>query len=189
MIYPESFYQRSVLSVARDLLGSCLARRSGAGPAALWRIVETEAYQGPLDLASHASRGRTARNAPMFGPPGRLYVYLVYGLHHMLNIVTGPSGWPAAVLIRALEPVSKTDQTSEKFPSGPAKLTKVLRVDRSDNNLPVFDANGLMVIRSGARRSGEKIIRAPRVGVDYAGPYKDKLWRYYLAGNPYVSKY
>jgi DNA-3-methyladenine glycosylase len=131
-------------------------------------ITETEAYCGLRDLASHASRGKTARNAPMFGPPGFSYVYFVYGMHWMLNIVTEGRDYPAAVLIRG---IFKYD--------GPAKLTKALGIDGRFNNLPVFKRSAGLWIEGRERAVAHREIKkAPRVGVDYAGAYAKKLWRY-----------
>ena len=121
---PRSFYMRPAPQVARELLGKVLAFDGVSG-----RIVETEAYLGPQDLAAHSSRGRTARNEVMFGPPGRAYVYLIYGMWHCLNVVTAPAGRPQAVLLRALEPVAGlTGRTC-----GPGLLCRAMRVDRRLN--------------------------------------------------------
>lgn len=136
-------------------------------------ITEVEAYDGPLDKASHAHRGQTSRNAPMFGESGVWYVYFVYGIHHMLNIVTGKKDYPAAVLIRGI-----------KGTSGPAKLTKFLNIDKKFNNKPAIKKTGLW-IESASRRTGIKIKKSqikssPRVGVNYAEEWKDKYYRFYL---------
>src|SRR5690606_5669484 len=141
MVIPQAFYQQPTLHVAQSLLGCFLVRRFPDGTLLKTRIVETEAYVGPEDLACHASKGRTPRTEVMFGPPGHAYVYFVYGMHHMLNIVTEKEGYPAAVLIRAVEPTlqvpSPHKQGSRELPTnGPAKLTKFLSIDRSLNTLP-----------------------------------------------------
>jgi DNA-3-methyladenine glycosylase len=218
MILPPSFYNRSALRVAQDLLGCFLVRASFAAvptspPALLlirrgvmtprqrgsrgevlarkgewiikkYKIVETEAYNGPKDLASHASRGKTARNAVMFGRPGLIYVYFTYGLHYMLNIVTGPVGYPAAVLIRAIEPIEPVEThhgVSLPRLDGPARLTKVLRIDKSFNGRPVYVKKyGLWIEGRKTAIKPSEITRGKRIGVDYAGKYKDKLWRFYL---------
>jgi len=151
--------------------------------------VETEAYHGPRDLASHASRGCTPRNAVMFGAPGMIYVYFTYGMHYMLNIVTGEEGYPAAVLIRAVEPYVKYQRSNIKCRfDGPARLTKALRIDKSFNGLPVFVKKHGLWIED--REGGIKplVARAARIGVDYAGEYKEKLWRFYVKGDGFVSK-
>jgi hypothetical protein len=114
---PHSFYDRDAENVARDLLGKLIVRRVDHRML-IGRIVETEAYLGPHDLAAHSSKGRTARTAVMFGPPGHAYVYLIYGMHHCLNVVTGPGDHASAVLIRALEPVENLSATA----SGPGRL-------------------------------------------------------------------
>lgn len=141
--------------VARTLLGQKLVRRLGDGPIAL-TITEAEAYLGPHDLACHAARGRTLRTAVMYGPPGTLYVYFVYGLHWMLNVVTGPKGYPAAVLIR-----SAGDAV------GPARLTRALAIDGALNGRAAGRKTGLWFEAGDPPR---RIIAAPRVGVAYAGP-------------------
>lgn len=154
---PE-FFARPTLTVARELLGMWLVRRI-RGRETAFMITEVEAYDGPLDRASHASRGRTARNAPMFGPPGRWYVYLCYGMHWMLNVVTGPSGYPAAVLVRGAAGVV-----------GPGRVTKSLRITGVLDGNVVCRASGLWVEDRGTRPPLRAVRRAPRIGVAYAGP-------------------
>jgi DNA-3-methyladenine glycosylase len=178
MLLPQSFYNRSTLKVARDLLGCFLVRRLGS-KIIKTIITETEAYHGPRDLASHASRGRTSRNEVMFGPPGIIYVYFTYGMHYMLNIVTGPCDYPAAVLIRGLTPV----EVGGRFLNlaGPARLTKALKIDKSFNKLPVFTKkHGLWLEARKKEVKSTQIKRAKRIGIDYAGPYRDKKWRFIL---------
>ena len=189
MIIPQSFYNRSTLRVAQDLLGCFLVRRLN-GKIYKTKIVETEAYNGPYDLASHASRGKTLRNAVMFGEPGHFYVYFTYGMHYLLNIVTEAENYPAAVLIRAVEPVFRST-LSDKMKiktNGPAKLTKFLKIDKKFNGLSVFQRqHGLWVETRKEKISTGDIDRASRIGVDYAGEYKNKLWRFYLKNNLFVS--
>lgn len=152
------------------------------------RIVEIEAYHGPLDLASHASRGRTPRNSLMFGEPGIIYVYLTYGLHYMLNIVTGEKDFPAAVLIRAIEVISK-DKINKPMRSGPAKLTKAFFINKDFNGLPIYiKKHGLWLEDREKNLKNFKIVKTKRIGVDYAGKFKDKKWRFYIKGNGFVSK-
>jgi len=187
----QNFFNQPTLKVAQDLLGCFIIRKVGRKIIRA-KIVETEAYNGPRDLASHASRGRTARNAVMFGPAGMIYVYFTYGLHFMLNIVTGKTGYPAAVLIRALEPVEAINHKSKiinlKF-NGPARLTKTLAINKTFNHLPIFTRkHGLWLEKPTRQLQPKQIIRAKRIGVDYAGAYKDKKWRYYLKDNNFVSK-
>lgn len=191
MILPQSFYARSALQVARDLLGCFLVRQFPSGTVK-FMITETEAYEGPRDKASHASRGRTERNAVMFCQPGLIYVYFTYGMHYLLNIVTGPIGYPAAVLIRAVEPepsrrahrgAGTLDCATPRL-DGPAKLTKILGINKSFYGSPVYVKKyGLWIEGRKNKFKPPKIIRAPRVGIDYAGDYKDKKWRFYLKIN------
>lgn len=175
----NSFFGRDTLAVARDLLGKYLVHASPAGQVC-GRIVETEAYCGPHDLACHASKGRTRRTDVMFGPPGHWYVYLIYGMYHCLNIVTERVDFPAAVLIRGVEPISgiapgvKTD--------GPGKLCRAFGIDRALNTAPASGPAATLWIedRVGPPPRPNAIHATPRIGVDYAGPYKDKPWRFVL---------
>ncbi len=178
MLLPQSFYNRSTLKVARDLLGCFLVRRLG-GKTIKTIITETEAYHGPRDLASHASRGKTPRNEVMFGPPGIIYVYFIYGMYYMLNIVTGPRDYPAAVLIRGLTPIEEGNRFLNL--AGPARLTKALSIDKSFNKLPVFTKkHGLWIEARKIEVKPSQIKRAKRIGIDYAGPYRYKKWRFIL---------
>jgi DNA-3-methyladenine glycosylase len=178
---PRAFYARDTRTVARALLGKVLVHvQRGVRRAA--RIVETEAYHGPGDLASHARFGRTPRAAIMFGPPGVAYVYLVYGTSHCMNVVTGPEGFPSAVLIRAGEPVSGCLHPT----TGPGNLCRALAIRRErDNGL---DLEGEVLFVEDAPPPPERVVAAPRVNVRYAGPWADRPWRYLLAGNPFVSR-
>jgi DNA-3-methyladenine glycosylase len=140
-------------------------------------ITEVEAYDGFSDEASHASRGKTARNAPMFGEAGRWYIYFTYGMHWMLNIVTGKKDYPAAVLIRALgNPVTKLN--------GPAKLTKYLKIDKRFNDKIASHKTGLWIEYRGIKIKKSQIMRAPRIGVDYAGKWAKKPYRFYVEKIP-----
>jgi DNA-3-methyladenine glycosylase len=163
----KAFFERGAEVVARELLGKYLVRRIGRKTTA-HKIVETEAYLGPEDLASHARHGKTKRNAPMHGPPGRLYIYLVYGLHHLINVVTGPEGRPSAVLIRGLEGLPR-----------PAVLTKALAIDLALNGRPATRASGLWFEDRGERP--RKVIAGPRVGVEYARAWAKRKLRFLLA--------
>jgi DNA-3-methyladenine glycosylase len=187
------FYARPALEVANDLLGKVLVRRLGRRDLS-GRIVETEAYVGPHDLACHASKGRTPRTDVMFGPPGQAYVYMIYGFHFCLNVVTEPEGYPAAVLIRAIEPLTHIDvmrqlrnnpESDTNIASGPGKLCKALSIDKSLNREDL--AGKILWIEDNSLDSGP-VRTSPRVGVDYAGEYKDKPWRFYIDGNPHVSR-
>jgi DNA-3-methyladenine glycosylase len=193
---PRSFYARPTTEVARDLLGKLLVRTGPVERVA--RIVEVEAYLGIRDQASHARRGPTPRAAIMFGPPGHLYVYLIYGMHHCMNVVTETDGVAGAVLLRAAEPVldlSGAAPATDKGPartrplSGPGKLCAGLGITRADNGLDVC-ASGL-IIADDPRVAGAggriRAKRSARIGVDYAGAWAGRLLRFYVAGNPYVS--
>ncbi|TSD01833.1 MAG: DNA-3-methyladenine glycosylase [Parcubacteria group bacterium Athens0714_25] len=194
MFLKKDFYNKSALIVARELLGCFLVRKIN-GKILRAMIVETEAYEGPDDSASHASRGRTPRNDVMFGEPGICYVYFTYGMHHMLNIVTGKKDYPAAVLIRAVEPFFEIEnppsfETSarQRKTNGPAKLTKVLQIDRSFNKAPVYVKKYGLWIENGEKIKKSEIVCAKRIGIDYAGKYKDKPWRFYIKNNNFVSR-
>ncbi|MEX2114151.1 MAG: DNA-3-methyladenine glycosylase [Pirellulales bacterium] len=165
----HDFYARPALAVAKELLGKVLVRRiNGQDVTAV--IHETEAYIGPHDLACHASKGRTPRTEVMFGPAGHWYVYFIYGIHWMLNVVTGDVDHPAAVLIRGAG-----DWT------GPAKLTKALAIDKGLNGEPSVPTSGLWIEDRGLRIARGRIERTPRIGVDYAGPWAAKPYRFVLA--------
>lgn len=178
-ILKKGFFERPTLKVAQDLLGKFLCHKLG-GPTAKFMITEVEAYDGSDDKASHAHRGKTPRNEPMFGPAGVWYVYFTYGMHFMLNIVTGPKDYPAAVLIRGIQPLS--------FPvaklDGPGKLTKFLKIDKKFNNKLAIKKTGLWIEsvswRRGVKIKKSQIKTSPRIGVDYAGEWKDKNYRFYL---------
>ena len=186
------FYDQDTLEVARQLLGKYLVRRHPEG-IAVGRIVETEAYVGPEDKACHAARGRTARTEVMFGAPGHAYVYFIYGFHYMLNIVTEREGFPAAVLIRAVEPVrgiplmKRRRETNEPraLASGPGKLCQAFAIDRTLNG---SDMCGNTLYVRDAGEPAAKIIATPRIGVNYAGEWKNKRFRFLIGGNAFVSK-
>lgn len=189
---PREFYTQPVLTIAREAIGKILVHRSAEGEAA-GRIVETEAYRGPLDLASHSSRGLTRRTAAMFGPPGHAYVYLLYGMSWAMNLVTAPEGTPHAVLIRALEPVRglelmarrrRRSSDSRELTNGPGKLTHALGITSAQYG---FDLCGdVLYLEDDDRRRG-RIGRSRRINVAYAGRWAEKPWRFYERGNRYVS--
>lgn len=163
----EEFFARDTREVARDLLGKVLVYQSFAG-----RIVETEAYLGPEDLASHARFKSRKRNYLMFGPPGRLYVYFTYGMYYMLNIVAKEEGKAGAVLIRGLEPLTKVRGKMD----GPGKITRELGITKEHSGLLITSEELHM-------KEGPKVLKikeTPRIGIDYAGEYKDKLWRFVI---------
>jgi DNA-3-methyladenine glycosylase len=189
---PRSFYSRQALDVASDLLGKVLVRRLDRADLS-GRIVETEAYVGPHDLACHASKGHTPRTSVMFGPPGFAYVYMIYGFYFCLNVVTEPLGYPAAVLIRAVEPLENVDLMRElrnnprrdtNIASGPGKLCMAMSIDKQLNGA---DLLGTMIWIEDRKLDPGPIRTSPRVGVDYAGEYRDKPWRFFVDGNPHVS--
>lgn len=144
------------------------------------RIVEVEAYVGEKDRACHASRGRTPRTEVMFGPAGHAYVYLIYGMYHCLNIVTEPEGFAAAVLIRAIEPLEGIDGSA----TGPGRLCRAMKIDRRHNGIDM--TGGLLFVEMGV--PAQRIVRTPRVGVEYAEGWARKPWRFYVADSPFVSK-
>jgi DNA-3-methyladenine glycosylase len=168
--------------VARGLLGARLVHEAPDGRR-VGRVVETEAYVGPDDRGSHAYRGETPRNAVMFGPPGVAYVYLIYGLHHCLNVVTEVAGYPAAVLLRALEPVEGLEGPAR----GPGLLCRALGIDRSHNGLDLT-APPLYFLPPEASIDAGRVAAGPRVGIDYAGSWADLPWRFWLADSPAVSR-
>lgn len=179
-VLPQSFFARDALVVARDLLGQHLRH----GPVVL-RVTEVEAYRSGGDSANHCRAGRTKRNAPMWGPPGHAYVYLCYGVHQMLNLVTDAEGEGAAVLIRAAEVVEGASLVADRRGSridrldlaGPGKVAQALGVDVSLSGVPVYRRDGLRV-ESGS--PPEAIVAGPRVGIDYAAP-ADRVAPYRLA--------
>jgi len=185
---PRDFYDRETTEVARDLLGRILIHRTDEGDLA-GIIVETEAY-GPDDPANHAYRGRTRRNAAMFGPPGHAYVYRIYGRYWCVNAVTGSEGIGEAVLIRALEPIMgiETMQRNRGVSDarllcrGPGRLCAALGVTGALNGIDLI-AGPLWI--AGESTTGAPIACTTRIGVTRAA---DRLWRYYLQGSPYISR-
>lgn len=164
-----AFYRRKTLFVAKNLLGKYLVRKTG-NKKIIGKIIEVEAYNGPRDLASHASQGKTKRNEAMFNDPGCWYVYLIYGLHFCLNIVTEKKDYPAAVLIRSVE-------TKSGEIKGPGRVCRAFKINLKLNRTKAFGKEAKLWIED----RGEKIKnikRTPRIGVDYAKDCKDKLWRY-----------
>jgi DNA-3-methyladenine glycosylase len=191
MIIPRRFFERDTLTVARELLGQMIVRRTDEG-AIRGIIVETEGYLGELDDAAHSYKGKSDRIRVQYGPAGMAYIYMIYGMYNCLNITSGPLGVPEVVLIRALEPVSgidlmkkrrRTDKTLQLC-SGPGKLCMALDIDRrlygadlcSDG--PVYLEYGQLPPETEASK---------RIGIDYAMLCRDKLWRFTISGNPYVS--
>lgn len=182
MILPRSFYDRPTLTVARELLGMRLVRIL-EGQRLSGIIVETEAYVGPDDKGSHAHRGKTARNAPMFGPPGYAYVYFTYGMHWCLNVVTEAEGFPAAVLIRAILPEEGAEVIRARRNGGdtfgPAKLTQALGIGRSENEIDLCTTEHRLWIEYGIPIPEERVTTAPRIGLNRVPePWKSLPWRF-----------
>ncbi|MFC7023056.1 DNA-3-methyladenine glycosylase [Promicromonospora thailandica] len=195
----RAFYRRPVIEVARDLLGATLVRRTSDGVVTL-RITEVEAYDGANDPGSHAFRGPTRRNETMFGEPGRLYVYRHLGLHHCANVVCGPAGTGAAVLLRAGEVTggvalardrrlaSGVARTDRDLARGPARLTVALGLDLADDGADVTDPDGAVAVMPAATPA--TVLAGPRVGVSGNGGRADLFpWRFWLDDEPTVSVY
>jgi DNA-3-methyladenine glycosylase len=181
---PRSFYERPTTLVARELLGKVLVRRIGE-TAVKARIVEVEAYLGEKDQASHARRGPTPRSAIMFGPPGMLYVYLIYGMHHCMNFVCETDGVAGAVLIRAAAAVDQ--EVGPRALSGPGKLCAHLAIALRHKGLDLTVAGSeLTVVDDGA--PAPRIAASRRVGVEYAGAWANRRLRFFVRGHPAVSK-
>lgn len=188
---PREFFERSPELVAPDLLG-CLLVSTAHGKIASGIIVETEAYLGSHDPGSHAAtKGITARNATMYGPPGTTYVYFTYGNHYMLNLVCEPNGIAGAVLLRALEPVDGIDVMTARrkgrplaeLTNGPGKLAQALGIDSSDNGVAL--GSGRLQVYDGGHRAGGRVVRTGRVGLS-AG--HELLLRHHYENDPYVSR-
>ncbi len=193
MKIPRSFYAQDTIKVARQLLGKYLVRKHPDGTT-VGKIVETEAYVGPHDLACHASKGRTARTEVMFGAPGHAYVYFIYGVYWCLNIVTEEVGHASAVLIRALEPIEGIELMEKRrgtekihnLASCPGKLCLAMAIDKGLNAADM--ARGKVLYVEDRGEPPLKIRATPRIGVDYAGTWKDKPWRFLIRGSEFVSK-
>ncbi len=191
---PESFFNRPTLTVARDLLGKTLVRRRH-GTELRGKIVEVEAYIGQTDTACHCSKGRTPRTEVMFGAAGRAYVYFVYGMHYMLNIVTEASGFPAAILIRAVEPLAGQQEmaalrgnSAQNLTNGPARLCQAMAIDKRFNgwNLTVGDT---LWVADAPAVPDTAVARGRRIGIGYATPADQNApWRLWLKNNPFVSR-
>ena len=173
MALSKRFYQQDTLKVAQNLLGCFLVRQIGK-KIIKGMIVETEAYIGEDDLACHASRGRTPRTEIMYGEAGRAYVYMVYGMHHCLNVVTEKKNFPAAVLIRGI-----AVEGGNVMLDGPGKLCRFLKIDRKFNGWDLTEGKKLW-IEKGIKIKKPRIKKSKRVGIDYAGKCKHYLWRFYL---------
>jgi DNA-3-methyladenine glycosylase len=177
----RDFYDRDTIEVARELLGKHLVHLVD-GVERIGRIVEVEAYLGPHDLAAHSARGLTPRTRVMFGPPGHAYVYLIYGIHHCMNIVTQAEGTASAVLLRAVEPVKNVTGRTQ----GPGLLCKAMGIDLKLNGRDLL-SHDFHVAHDGTQHA-LSIVRRPRIGVDYAGHWARRLLRFYIRGNRFVSR-
>jgi DNA-3-methyladenine glycosylase len=177
----HDFYVRDTVSVAQDLLGKLLVHRL-EGVERIGRIVEVEAYVGAHDLAAHSSKGITKRTQIMYGPPGRAYVYLIYGIHHCMNVVTEPEGNGSAVLIRALQPVENLPGNTK----GPGLLCKAMGITRELNEHDLASDDFYIAEPTATDHFG--IVKRPRIGVDYAGEWAQELLRFYIEGNAFVSR-
>lgn len=194
-VLKRSFYARDVVEVARDCIGMLLVHHTAEGTL-VGRVVEAEAYRGPEDRAAHSFGGRrTARTEAMFGPPGHAYVFFVYGMHWHVNLVTGPVGAPHAVLIRAVEPLQGLELMAERrrmapgrveLTNGPGKVCQAFGIDRA---LYGADLCGgpLLLAAPPPSAPAPEIASAARIGIDYAGEWRDRPWRFFDARSPYVS--
>ena len=177
----RDFYDRDTIVVARELLGMRLVRIVD-GVERIGRIVEVEAYLGPHDRASHSARGLTPRNQPMFGPPGHAYVYFIYGMYYCMNVVTEREGHASAVLLRAIEPVKNiADRTC-----GPGLLCRAMGIDKRLNAHDLLSDD--FFITTPPKMERLAIVKRPRIGVDYAGAWAKRHLRFYIKGNPYISR-
>lgn len=190
-VVDRAWFDRSALEVAPDLLGMRLVHDHADGRLVA-RIVEVEAYLGPEDLASHAARGQTPRNAAMFGAPGHLYVYLIYGMHHCLNVVTGPGRKPEAVLLRAAEIIEgeplamarRGGVARHRLAAGPGNMARALDVDRR------LDGADLIAgpVRLAFGDPPARLVRTPRIGMTTAGDWTDRPLRFLIADDPHRSR-
>jgi DNA-3-methyladenine glycosylase len=177
----REFYDRDPVEVAHALLGALLVHVC-AGVPRIGRIVEVEAYLGPHDLAAHSARGLTPRTRVMFGPPGHAYVYLIYGIYHCMNVVTQAEGLASAVLLRALEPVANLPGRTQ----GPGLLCRAMDIDKRLHGHDLVSDDFYIAAEDDPPRF--TMTKRPRIGVDYAGVWARRLLRFYVKGNPYVSR-
>ncbi|NYT65868.1 DNA-3-methyladenine glycosylase [Alcaligenaceae bacterium] len=178
----RDFYNRNTETVARSLLGKLLIHCVD-GIERIGKITEVEAYLGPTDLAAHSSKGNTPRTRVMFGPPGYAYVYLIYGMHHCLNVVTDTIGSGTGVLLRALKPIANLDGVNTR---GPGRLCKAMGIDRSMYGHDLCSDD--FYIAAADAPEDITIAASPRIGVDYAGAWATKPLRFYIYGSHYVSR-
>ena len=178
---PRSFYDRTTIVVARELLGKFLVHLSD-GVERIGRIVEVEAYLGPHDLAAHSAKGLTARTKVMFGPPGHAYVYLIYGMYYCMNVVTEREGHASAVLLRAVEPVQNVEGRTQ----GPGLLCRAMNIDMRLNAHDLLSDDFYIGAQDSAEPSA--IVKGPRIGVDYAKHWARRHLRFHFKGNRFVSR-
>jgi len=178
---PRAFYDRDTITVAQELLGKFLVHET-RGVERVGRIVEVEAYLGPHDLAAHSARGLTERTKVMFGPPGHAYVYMIYGMHFCMNVVTERDGHASAVLLRAVEPVRNVEGRTQ----GPGLLCRAMRIDKRLNGRDLVGVG--FYIATPPKTERFSIVKRPRIGVDYAEHWARRRLRFYIKGSRYVSK-
>jgi len=184
-ILTPDFFNRDTKLVAKELLGKVLYRQKNK---IVYKAVisETEAYHGVDDLACHCSKGITPRTEIMYGEPGHIYIYLIYGMYHMLNFVTMPKDFPAAVLVRGIQDLKVSYDKGKSFEKinvktdGPGKLTRQLQIDKSLNQLPLYTKTGLWVVDENIIIPDSNISTGKRIGIDYAKKWADKPWRYFI---------
>jgi DNA-3-methyladenine glycosylase len=177
----RAFYDRETVIVARELLGKYVVHRSEEIER-IGRIVEVEAYLGEHDLAAHSARGRTERTKVLFGPPGYAYVYMIYGMYYCMNVVTEREGHGSAVLLRAIEPVRNVNERTE----GPGLLCKAMHIDKRLNGHDLISDD--LYVAAPPRDEPFTIVKRPRIGVAYAGNWRKRLLRFYIKGNPFISR-
>ena len=177
----RSFYDRDTIVVARELLGKFLVHTIN-GIERVGKIVEAEAYLGPHDLAAHSSRGLTERTKIMFGPPGHAYVYFIYGMYFCMNVVTQREGHASAVLLRAIEPVKNIEGRT----CGPGLLCRAMKIDRKLNGHDLL--SDIFYIATPGKAESFSIVKRPRIGVDYAKHWAKRHLRFYIKGNPFISR-
>jgi len=197
-LFASEFYAQTAVAVARELIGAVLVRRLPDGTRLSGRIVETEAYSGTADMASHAYGRVTPRNKIMYGDPGRAYVYFTYGNHFMLNVVTEPDGTPGAVLFRAVEPLDGSETIAQRrsgrprreWTSGPGRLAAAFDVTKDQNGASLMTSSAGLWIEAGSAVPDSDIETGPRVGLGkrITEPWFSMPWRFWIRDNMYVSK-
>lgn len=180
---PRQFYNRDTKIVATELLGKYLIHIVN-GKKMIGKIVEVEAYLGPHDLAAHSAKGKTKRTFVMFGPPGHAYVYLIYGMYYCVNVVTEPEHHASAVLLRALEPIQNISERTQ----GPGLLCKAMHIDKRLNGHDLLSDDFYIAEATAKDDKHHRIIKRPRIGVDYAKHWAKRHLRFYIKGNPFVSR-